>query len=158
MIRDGHYDSVCVEMGWMCRKYMTENIQFERQLCTKLNDCLSLSPLEKSFNNVADCLLEEQGDEQMSIHYKIVSLHINIKYKVRWEIALFMSVKLLTMQRSVSLKENKKKKTPKNHEHSLVHQRQKQCQIYTQNNKNNNITFFCKSTILSYILQLKLYH
>lgn len=113
IIRDGHYDSVCVEMGWMCRKYMTENIQFERQICTKLNDCLSLSPLEKSFNNVADCLLEEQGDEQMSIHYKIVSLHINIKYKGRWEIALFMSVKLLTMQRSVSLKENKKKKNTK---------------------------------------------
>lgn len=52
----------------------------------------------------------------------------------------------------------KKKTNTKNHEHSLVHQRQKQCQIYTQNNKNNNITFVCKSTILSYILQLKLYH
>lgn len=49
-----------------------------------------------------------------------------------------MSVKLLTMQRSVPLK----KKTTKNHEHSLVHHRHNAKYIH---NKNNNITFTARA-------------
>lgn len=52
-----------------------------------------------------------------------------------------------------------KNKNTKNHEHSLVHQRHKtMSNIYTITLQITISLFFCKSTILPYILQLKLYH
>lgn len=117
--------------------------------------CLPLSPLEKTLTDAVICLSEEQGDEQTSIHCKI-SLFTH-KYQIQRQ----MRKSLVYVSKAfdhATFSTFKKKKTK--------HQKTQLSPPETQNNVkyiHNTIKitislFFCKSTILPYILQLTLYH
>lgn len=81
---------------------------FQTQLCCINEHHLRVKSLQANGDTTPaamhSSIYYRNSDKEMSIHYKIVSLHINTEYKGRWENASFLSVKLLTMQRSVPLK------------------------------------------------------
>lgn len=94
------------------------------------------SPLEKSLTSAVICVLEEQGDEQTSIHYKITL------FTHKYQIQRLMRNSLVYVSKAFDHATfSTLKNTNNHHEHTAQSTTDtKQCQIYTQYNKN--ITFF----------------